>query len=121
MIDARSTERLVRLVETPRDAVADVLADFPDRMAAHERIIGETNDLQSANFLARGARAAKSIGRISAPVTDMPPVMVQSSGESAIRRGVPGTSRSAPYLVVLHGRSQQGRDPQRLGDVWSPG
>lgn len=58
--------RLVQLGETPLEAVVSVaLADAPDRMAAYERIIGATKDLQAASFLPRGARAAKCIGRIS--------------------------------------------------------
>jgi V8-like Glu-specific endopeptidase len=59
-------ERLVEMGETPIEAVVSVaLSDIPDRQAALERIIGETNDLQSWSFLPRGARAAASVARIS--------------------------------------------------------
>jgi endonuclease G, mitochondrial len=59
-------ERLVEMGETPLEAVVSIaLSDIPDRKAALERIIGETNDLQSWSFLPRGARAAASVARIS--------------------------------------------------------
>jgi len=59
-------ERLVEMGETPVEAVVNVaLSDIPDRQAALERIIGETNDLQSWSFLPRGTRAAASVARIS--------------------------------------------------------
>jgi endonuclease G len=59
-------ERLVAHGETPVEAVVKVaVSDIPDRKAALERIIGETNDLQSWSFLPRGARAAESVARIS--------------------------------------------------------
>jgi len=59
-------ERLVEMGETPLATVVSVaLSDIPDRQAALERIIGETNDLQSWSFLPRGTRAAASVARIS--------------------------------------------------------
>jgi len=59
-------ERLVEHGETPPEAMVKVdVSAIPDRQAALERIIGETNDLQSWSFLPRGARAAATIARIS--------------------------------------------------------
>ncbi len=58
-LEARA-ERLVELGETPLEAVVNVaLSDIPNRKAAYERIIGETNDLQSWSFLPRGARGSE--------------------------------------------------------------
>ncbi|HEX8344404.1 MAG TPA: serine protease [Actinoplanes sp.] len=39
--------------------------DHVERTVLLERIIDETNDLQSVNFLSRGARAVRTVGRIS--------------------------------------------------------
>jgi endonuclease G len=64
-LNARA-ERLVKHGETPIEAMVKVaVSDIPDRKAALERIIGETNDLQSWSFLPRGARVAASVARIS--------------------------------------------------------
>jgi endonuclease G, mitochondrial len=49
-------ETLLRAVTT---------GDSVDRTVLLERIIDASNDLQSANFLSRGARAARTVGRIS--------------------------------------------------------
>jgi endonuclease G, mitochondrial len=44
-----------------------------------------------------------------------------AAGEAAGASGVPGTSINGTSLVFLHGRSQQGRDPQALRRSWTGG
>ncbi|MGY1960781.1 trypsin-like serine peptidase [Nocardia gipuzkoensis] len=64
-ISARA-QRLVARGEMPVEAMIEVgRAEPADRIATFERMIGTSNDLQPANFLARGARTAATVGRIS--------------------------------------------------------
>lgn len=59
-------ERLVLANETPVEALTKaVMAETPTKQIALERIIGASKDLQSWNFLPRGARAATTVARIS--------------------------------------------------------
>jgi endonuclease G len=59
-------ERLMDTGEIPLQAVIEVgKANSLDELAVKERIIGIANELQGVNFLARGARAAATVGRIS--------------------------------------------------------
>jgi endonuclease G len=44
-----------------------------------------------------------------------------ATGEAAGAPGVPGTSINGNSLVFLHGRSQQGKDPQALRRSWTGG
>jgi V8-like Glu-specific endopeptidase len=51
----------------PVDAVMETTrGDCLDRLAMHERILGVAEDLQAWSFLPRGARAARTVARISA-------------------------------------------------------
>lgn len=64
-LEARAS-RLARRGDIPVDAMLDVVrAAELARPLALERIIGATKDLQAASFLARGARAAATVARIS--------------------------------------------------------
>lgn len=59
-------ERLVVTGEVPVEAlIALGRAEPVDGISALERIIGASNELQAASFLARGARAATTVARIS--------------------------------------------------------
>lgn len=59
-------ERLVLANETPVEALTNaVMTETPSRQIALERIIGASKDLQSWNFLPRGARVATTVARIS--------------------------------------------------------
>lgn len=59
-------ERLVLANQTPVEALTKaVIAETPTRQIALERIIGASKDLQSWNFLPRGARVAMTVARIS--------------------------------------------------------
>ena len=107
-LEARA-ERLVELGETPLEAVVNVaLSDIPNRKAAYERIIGETNDLRSWSFLPRGARAAASVARITALeagrelplgtgllVDGLAGLRYKAGGSSSGRRPCPGRLRRA--------------------------
>lgn len=64
-IVARS-QRLMDTRQIPIQAVFEVgRANALDELAVRERIIGLANQMQAANFLARGARAAATVARIS--------------------------------------------------------
>ncbi|MGV9869301.1 trypsin-like serine peptidase [Rhodococcus koreensis] len=59
-------ERLVMSGEVPVEAMIELGRTEPlDRLTTLERIIGASNELQAANFLARGARVAATVARIS--------------------------------------------------------
>ncbi|WAZ19648.1 trypsin-like peptidase domain-containing protein [Streptomyces cinnabarinus] len=63
---AARAERILSRGGVPATAVVDRIHAEPlDLPQAHERIIGLSNDLQAANFLSRGARAARTVARIS--------------------------------------------------------
>jgi V8-like Glu-specific endopeptidase len=59
--------RLARVGHVPPEALLRAVStgDTVDRTVLLERIIDASNDLQAVNFLARGARAARTVGRIS--------------------------------------------------------
>ncbi|MEU9736911.1 serine protease [Streptomyces sp. NPDC048002] len=62
---AARAERILSRGDVPATAVVDRIHAEPlDLPAAYERIIGLSNDLQAANFLPRGARAARTVARI---------------------------------------------------------
>ncbi|WP_454198721.1 trypsin-like peptidase domain-containing protein [Nocardia sp. Marseille-Q1738] len=64
-ISARA-QRLAASGEMPVEAMIEVGRTEPsDRITTLERIIGASNELQPANFLARGARTAATVARIS--------------------------------------------------------
>lgn len=64
-ISARA-QRLAVHGEMPVEAMIEAGRTEPaDRLTTLERIIGASNELQPANFLARGARTAASVARIS--------------------------------------------------------
>ncbi|WP_067464370.1 S1 family peptidase [Nocardia amamiensis] len=64
-ISARA-QRLATSGEMPVEAMIEVGRIEPsDRITTLERIIGASNELQPANFLARGARIAATVARIS--------------------------------------------------------
>lgn len=64
-LEARAA-RLVRQGEVPVEAVLDLArAGVEDRPELLERIIGATKDFQAVSFLARGARAASTVARIT--------------------------------------------------------
>jgi V8-like Glu-specific endopeptidase len=65
-VEARFS-RLARVGHVPPEALLRAVStgDTVDRTVLLERIIDASNDLQAANFLARGARAAHTVGRIS--------------------------------------------------------
>ena len=64
-IEARAY-RLIRQGSVPAGVVLSLAADDPlDDLNAMERIIGATQDLQAANFLARGARVAATVARLT--------------------------------------------------------
>ncbi|MGY0499666.1 trypsin-like peptidase domain-containing protein [Nocardia sp. FBN12] len=59
-------DRLFANGEVPPEVVTDLAAGEPvGRITALERVIGQVNDLQAANFLGRGGRAAATVARIS--------------------------------------------------------
>lgn len=59
-------DRLFANGEVPPEVVTDLAAGEPvGRITALERVIGQVNDLQAANFLGRGGRAAATVTRIS--------------------------------------------------------
>ncbi|CCK32314.1 V8-like protein Glu-specific endopeptidase-like protein [Streptomyces davaonensis JCM 4913] len=63
---AARAERILSRGGVPTTAVVDRIHAEPlDLPQTHERIIGLSNDLQAANFLPRGARAARTVARIS--------------------------------------------------------
>ncbi|MBC2900328.1 S1 family peptidase [Streptomyces cupreus] len=63
---AARAERILSRGGVPATAVvAQIHAEPLDLPQAHERIIGLSNDLQAANFLPRGARAARTVARIT--------------------------------------------------------
>ncbi|MFI7700533.1 trypsin-like serine peptidase [Nonomuraea sp. NPDC049480] len=65
MLAAR-TARLIQRHGVPVEAVMDTTrGDCLDRPAMHERILGVAKDLQAWSFLPRGARAARTVARIS--------------------------------------------------------
>ncbi|MBF6300042.1 trypsin-like peptidase domain-containing protein [Nocardia amamiensis] len=64
-ISARA-QRLAASGKMPVEAIVEAgRAEPADRIATLERIIGASNELQPANFLARGARTAATVARIS--------------------------------------------------------
>lgn len=65
-IEAR-VHRLVRSGFVPPETLLDALPDEQrvERQGLLERIIAATNDLQAVNFLPRGARASRTVARIS--------------------------------------------------------
>lgn len=63
---AARAERILSRGGVPAAAVvAQIHAEPLDLPQAHERIIGLSNDLQAANFLPRGARAARTVARLT--------------------------------------------------------
>ncbi|MFF5521678.1 trypsin-like serine peptidase [Streptomyces coeruleorubidus] len=63
---AARAERILSRGGVPATAVvAQIHAEPLDLPQAHERIIGLSHDLQAANFLPRGARAARTVARIT--------------------------------------------------------
>ncbi|MFH0521518.1 trypsin-like peptidase domain-containing protein [Streptomyces sp. M41] len=63
---AERAERILSRSGVPASAVVEQIHAEPlDLPQAHERIIGLSNDLQAANFLQRGARAARTVARIT--------------------------------------------------------
>ncbi|WP_328869346.1 hypothetical protein [Streptomyces sp. NBC_00287] len=63
---AARAERILSRGGVPATAVvAQIHAEPLDLPQAHERIIGLSNDLQAANFLPRGARASRTVARIT--------------------------------------------------------
>jgi endonuclease G, mitochondrial len=65
-VEAR-VRRLARVGHLPPEALLTAVAagDAVDRTVLLERIIDASNDLQAVNFLSRGARAARTVGRIA--------------------------------------------------------
>ncbi|PWU62182.1 serine protease, partial [Micromonospora globispora] len=68
-VEAR-VRRLARAGAVTPEAILRALPEGEPvaRAALLERIIADTNDLQAVNFLSRGARAARTVGRIAADV-----------------------------------------------------
>ncbi|MDI2132079.1 trypsin-like serine peptidase [Yinghuangia seranimata] len=60
---ARRARRLVEAGAVPGEALLAIPPDA-ERLRTDERIIGDSNDLQSSAFLPRGVRAAATVGRI---------------------------------------------------------
>ncbi|MGC5020786.1 trypsin-like serine peptidase [Micromonospora sp. DT47] len=68
-VEAR-VRRLARSGAVTPEAILRAVpeGDHVARSTLLERIIADTNDLQAVNFLSRGARAARTVGRIAADV-----------------------------------------------------